>query len=116
MAAGYQLLDVGGGARLERFGDRLTDRPYPAALGARGDPEAWARADLRFDRDRGWTGAAAAREPWPVTIEGVTLELRPTDAGQVGLFPEHAAMLPWLVHEVTRRTGDADPAAWTLAA
>ena len=35
MADAYQLLDVGGGARLERFGDRVTDRPYPAALGAR---------------------------------------------------------------------------------
>ena len=104
MADAYQLLDVGGGARLEQFGDRVTDRPYPAALGARADPGAWAGADLRFDRDRGWTGAAAAREPWPVTIEGVTLELRATDAGQVGLFPEHAAMLPWLGHEVARRT------------
>ena len=59
VADAYQLLDVGGGARLERFGDRVTDRPYPAALGARGDPDAWAGADLRFDRDRGWTGAAA---------------------------------------------------------
>jgi 23S rRNA (cytosine1962-C5)-methyltransferase len=26
----------------------------------------------------------------------VTLELRPTVAGQVGVFPEHAAMVPWL--------------------
>ena len=111
MADGYQLLDIGGGARLERFGDRVTDRPYPAALGSRGDPGAWAGADLRFDRDRGWTGSAAAREPWPLTIEGVTLELRPTDAGQVGLFPEHAAMLPWLADEVARRTSAADPAA-----
>jgi 23S rRNA (cytosine1962-C5)-methyltransferase len=111
VVAGYQLVDVGGGARLERFGDRVTDRPYPAALGARADPGAWAGADLRFDRDRGWTGPATAREPWPVTIEGVTLELRPTEAGQVGLFPEHAAMLPWLAQEIRRRTGDADPAA-----
>ena len=70
MTAGYQLLDVGGGARLERFGDRVTDRPYPAALGARGDPGAWAGADLRFERDRGWTGAAAAREPWPLDDRG----------------------------------------------
>ena len=53
----YELLDVGGGARLERFADRVTDRPHPAALGARGDPAAWIAADLRFDRDRGWTGA-----------------------------------------------------------
>jgi len=111
VGGGYQLLDVGGGARLERFGARVTDRPYPAALGARGVPDAWAGADLRFDRDRGWTGDAAARTPWPVTIDEVTLELRPTDAGQVGLFPEHAAMLPWLRNEVARRTSDANPGA-----
>ena len=115
MTAGYELLDVGGGARLERFADRVTDRPHPAALGARRDPAGWAAADLRFDRDRGWTGEAAARAPWPVTIDGVTLELRPTGAGQVGLFPEHAAMLPWLRAEVARRTPadrpDSDPPA-----
>ena len=53
---GHALLDVGGGARLERFGARVTDRPHPGALGARGDPAAWRAADLRFDRDRGWSG------------------------------------------------------------
>jgi hypothetical protein len=63
VADAYQLLDVGGGARLERFGDRVTDRPYPAALGARADPGAWAGADLRFDRDRGWTGALPLASP-----------------------------------------------------
>jgi 23S rRNA (cytosine1962-C5)-methyltransferase len=92
----YQLVDFGEGARLERFGDRLVDRPYPAALGARRSPDAWRAADLRFDRDRGWSGAAAGAGPWPVELGGTTLELRPTEAGQLGVFPEHAAMLPWL--------------------
>ena len=45
--------------------------------------------------------------PWPVTVDGVTLELRPTDAGQVGLFPEHLGMLTWLRAAV----GGADRAA-----
>ncbi len=116
MAGGYALLDVGGGARLERFADRVIDRPHPAALGARGDPAAWAAADLRYDRDRGWTGEATARAPWPLTIDGVTLELRPTDAGQVGLFPEHAAMLSWLRDEVARRAAGAGAAAADRAA
>jgi 23S rRNA (cytosine1962-C5)-methyltransferase len=107
MAAGYALLDVGGGARLERFGVRITDRPHPAALGARADPAAWATADLRYDRDRGWTGAASARDPWPLTVDGVTLELRPTEAGQVGIFPEHVAMLPWLRDRVAARSAGA---------
>jgi 23S rRNA (cytosine1962-C5)-methyltransferase len=112
VATGYALLDVGGGARLERFAGRVTDRPHPAALGSRADPAAWAAADLRFDRDRGWTGDAAALAPWQLTIDGVTLELRPTDAGQVGVFPEHAAMLPWLRDRVAARLGADDaPAA-----
>jgi len=121
VGSGHTLLDVGGGARLERFEDRVTDRPHPAALGARADPTAWASADLRYDRDRGWTGDAAARVPWPTTIDGLTLELRPTEAGQVGLFPEHAAMLPWLRAQVAATVGvaggrDAPPAVLHLFA
>jgi 23S rRNA (cytosine1962-C5)-methyltransferase len=96
VAAGYELLDVGGGARLERFGERTVERPHPAAVGQRGDVAAWHAADLRWDRDRGWLGDAAARRPWTIELDDLTLELRPTVAGQVGLFPEQAAMLPWL--------------------
>jgi 23S rRNA (cytosine1962-C5)-methyltransferase len=95
----YELIDVGGGARLERFGDRVVDRPSPAALGDRREPARWRDADLRFDRDRGWSGPAAGAGAWAVSIAELALELRATDAGQVGLFPEHAAMLPWLARQ-----------------
>src|SRR5687767_5839865 len=93
---GYELIDAGGGARLERFGEHVTDRPHGGAYGERRAPERWADADLRFDRDAGWSGPAlaAASDGWSATIGGVDLLLRPTDAGQVGAFPEHAAMLP----------------------
>ena len=93
---GYELLDIGGGGRLERFGERTVDRPAPTALGPRRDPDAWSAADLRFDRERGWTGPEADAGPWPIEVGGFTFELRATDAGQVGLFPEHEAMLSWL--------------------
>ncbi len=103
MPTGHRLIDVGGGARLERFATRVIDRPLPTALGTRRDPDAWRTADLRYERERGWSGDAEARRPWPIEIDGVTLELRPTEAGQVGLFPEHAAMLPWLRQQVAPR-------------
>jgi 23S rRNA (cytosine1962-C5)-methyltransferase len=107
----HELLDFGGGARLERFGDRVTDRPHPAALGPRGDVIAWTGADLRFDRERGWTGTAADAGPWTVDFDGLTLELRATEAGQVGLFPEHAAMLPWLRARIRARIAGAGAGA-----
>ena len=28
----YEVLDLGGGRRLERFGSLVVDRPYPAAV------------------------------------------------------------------------------------
>jgi 23S rRNA (cytosine1962-C5)-methyltransferase len=90
-----ELVDAGDGRRLDRFGDHLVDRPAPgAAAPARLPAAAWATADLRFERGRGWEGGS--REPWTVDVDGLTLELRPTDAGQVGLFPEHVALWAWL--------------------
>ena len=112
--ADITLVDFGDAARLERFGDRLVDRPYPGAFEPRRDPEAWREAALRFDRDAGWTGPAVDAGVWSVDLEGLTLELRPTDAGQVGLFPEHAAMLPWLREQVTRRRGTGAPSPAVL--
>jgi 23S rRNA (cytosine1962-C5)-methyltransferase len=100
---GYHLLDAGDGRRLERFGSRVVDRPAPsvADVARRADGDAWRAADLRFDRDRGWTGPAT--EPWLLAVDGVTLDLRPTAAGQVGLFPEHVQAWPWLRERVAMR-------------
>ena len=92
---GFQLLDAGDGRRLDLVGGRTVDRPAPMAVWPRRLPPAeWDKANLRFDRKAGWIGADVA--PWTVAIDGLTLELRPTDAGQIGLFPEHVRFWPWL--------------------
>jgi 23S rRNA (cytosine1962-C5)-methyltransferase len=102
---GFELVDAGDGRRLERFGEHLVDRPAPGAWFERRAPGEWAPADLRFDREGGWSGhgLAAARDGWTIRVHDLSMELRPTDAGQVGLFPEHAAMLPWLLERVAER-------------
>lgn len=103
----HELLDAGDGARLERFGRHVVVRPHPAATQPRGAPDRWREADLSFDRDRGWTGRGleAARDGWHARLARLDFELRPTDAGQVGLFPEHASAIPWLEDRLTGRTG-----------
>jgi 23S rRNA (cytosine1962-C5)-methyltransferase len=101
---GYALIDAGDGRRLERFGSGVVDRPAPsvAETPRRAAPETWRAADLRFDREEGWTGDN--RDPWRIAIDSLTLELRPTAAGQLGLFPEHALAWPWLRDRMTQRS------------
>jgi 23S rRNA (cytosine1962-C5)-methyltransferase len=91
----YELLDVGDGARLERFGSRIVARPHPAAEGPRGDPGAWQGATLTFEPGRGWSGTEPTT-PWTAVVAGLTAELRPTATGQVGLFPEQHVSWDWL--------------------
>jgi 23S rRNA (cytosine1962-C5)-methyltransferase len=97
----YQLLDAGDGRRLERFGERLIDRPSPVAVDRRLDTGTWAGAELRFDRYAGWLARTGHLEPWRITFDGLTLELRPTETGQVGLFPEQHPTWQWLRGRVT---------------
>lgn len=99
------LVDCGEGRRLERLGSRLVDRPAPAVADfAQRDPSAWVAADLRYDRADGWTGRAGL-DPWTVTIDDLTLELRPAERGQVGLFPESVPLWRWASRRAAAQPG-----------
>ena len=116
-SAGYALIDAGDGRRLERFGELVVDRTAPGAVDRRGQPADWGAADLRFDRSRGWSGRRDVGAPWTVEIEGLTLELRATDSGGVGLFPEQLANATWLAGAIRARgAGAGAPAVLNLFA
>jgi 23S rRNA (cytosine1962-C5)-methyltransferase len=107
MDRGYELMDAGDGRRLERLGAVVVDRPAPSATEPPRDPGAWTSAHLAFSRGRGWGGAPPV-DPWTVELGGLTFELRATESGQVGLFPEQAPQWDWLADRVASdRQGDA---------
>ncbi len=96
----YALLDAGAGRRLERFGSLIVDRPAPGVDAAPRAPAArWAAATARYERTGGGSGAwhppGALPATWHATFDDLTLELRPTSAGQVGVFPEHLSVASW---------------------
>ncbi len=110
----YRLLDFGDGRRLERFGEIVLDRPCPAAEGIqRADPAAWAAADARFEgheEEKGqWTQRRELPARWTVAFGPLRFELKRTDFGHVGLFPEQAANWAWIgkVGGAERREGRA---------
>lgn len=104
--SGILLLDCGDGRRLDRFGPHVIDRPAPAVeREPPRDPRAWRAATARFDRGVGWSGRRPPQEPWTVDVEGLSLELRLTDTGQVGIFPEHLPIWRWVVRRAEGRPG-----------
>ncbi|MBF8290401.1 MAG: dependent methyltransferase [Chloroflexi bacterium] len=108
----YALLDCGAGRRLESFGSLVLDRPAPGAVGRPRSPERWAEA-MTYRRGLGWrtaSGAPPEEAATPIRIGGITVEIRPTTGGQVGLFPEHAAHARWLTDAVRRRLAPAGAA------
>ena len=94
------LLDAGDGRRLERFGPRVVDRPHPGSGAPRRAPGRWRSPDLRFDRATGWTGRGDVSESWPVQVAGLMLELRATESGGLGMFPEQLQNVGWLEAEI----------------
>src|SRR5258705_12712885 len=117
----YELLDAGDGRRLERFGDKVLDRPAPSALDGRQDLAAWIAADLRYDAGQWWQSARPvapeAVEPWPINVDGLTMQLRAIASGGGGLYPQHASHIPWLLEQVAARTtADHRPSVLNLFA
>ncbi len=109
----YELLDFGHGRKLERFGQVILDRPAPIARRSpRAGPALWESADARFQRidsQHGhWESLADRKEPidrWTIRHGQVVLELRLTDSGAVGVYPEQAENWDWLARQVGRAEG-----------
>lgn len=100
----YQLVDFGGGRKLERFGAYLLDRPALAAEGvAAAEPRQWHLA-ARYQRTAGenglWQTAAPLPASWNIQHGRVVLELKATPFGHVGVFPEQAANWDWIAERV----------------
>lgn len=91
----YELIDVGEGRKLERFGELIVDRPEPLAKEKKSDLDLWKRAEAMFYEEKGQKGN------WDSTIhpikinyqmENTTLafHLKQTSFKHLGIFPEQA--------------------------
>ncbi|MEX2187522.1 MAG: class I SAM-dependent methyltransferase [Pirellulales bacterium] len=97
----YELIDVGVGRKLERFGPWILDRPCVAA----GEhacrlPGEWNLAHARYERTTGergdWRSAVELPERWTIRHGPIALEIKLTPFGHVGVFPEQADNWDWI--------------------
>ena len=90
----YELLDCGGGEKLERWGDKLLVRPDPQAIW--NTPRrhvGWKRPDGRYLRSSAGGGSwEKGRLPgqWQVRYKNLTFQVKPMNFKHTGLFPEQA--------------------------
>lgn len=106
----YELIDFGQGRRLDRFGKFLLDRPCQMANGLpRQNDTAWENADAIYSGagagEGNWRSSAGMPLAWTIGHNGSTFELKLTDFGHVGLFPEHAVNWDWITHQI-RSSGE----------
>ena len=90
----YELLDCGGGEKLERWDRQLLVRPDPQAIWEtpRRNP-AWKRADGRYLRSQTGGGhweKKALPESWKIAYGELTFQVKPMNFKHTGLFPEQA--------------------------
>lgn len=103
----YQLLDFGEGRKLERFGPYVLDRPAAGtdAVERALDESHWKQA-ARYTRTEGDRGKWSYRFPLPSTWEimhgRMVFEIKPTEFGHVGVFPEQATNWDWIRTQIER--------------
>jgi 23S rRNA (cytosine1962-C5)-methyltransferase len=97
MNQAYALLDSGDKRKLEQVGPYLIIRPCAQALW-RPHHEHWPQPDAVFQRLREGEGQWKFFNPelkknpiFPISLAGLKVEVRLTDFGHIGLFPEHHA-------------------------
>ncbi|MBO4385051.1 MAG: class I SAM-dependent methyltransferase [Clostridia bacterium] len=88
----YEIIDAGGGDKLERWGDTVLLRPDPQAVWPLRD--GLKNVDARYVRSNTgggyWDYKRELPESWTVSYRDLTFIVRPTGFKHTGLFPEQA--------------------------
>ena len=90
----YELLDCGGGEKLERWDKQFLVRPDPQAIWETPHKNpAWKRANARYFRSQTGGGhweKKALPESWKMHYKDLTFQVKPMNFKHTGLFPEQA--------------------------
>src|SRR3989344_5634562 len=93
----YELLDTGGGEKLERFGKYIFVRPYEDAVWKKTLTEKeWNEADGKFWSSKvgakaGWKMSKAGFDKWEMSYKNIKFFAFPTPFRHLGFFPEQAS-------------------------
>lgn len=98
----YELLDCGGGEKLERWGDVTLLRPDPQAIWPMDQNRM--RPDAHYLRSNSgggaWEYARTLPQSWQISLGELRFVVRPTGFKHTGLFPEQAVNWRWMQERI----------------
>jgi 23S rRNA (cytosine1962-C5)-methyltransferase len=98
----YELIDSGGGAKLERFGKYTFIRPEHQAMWRPVLPQKeWDAAVAVFEPGGGeiggkWVSRKTLDPSWNMSYRGLKFNAHLTESRHLGLFPEQASQWDWI--------------------
>lgn len=103
----YELLDSGGGQKLERYGEYVLSRPDTQAIWEKKlDYHEWEKADAVFSHGLSsgkWNIKKPIKEEWFITLKDVTFSLALLPSKHLGVFPEQVSQWSWIEEKIKER-------------
>lgn len=101
----YELLDTGGGEKLERWGGYILRRPDPQIIWPlQQETGMWKDAHAHYHRSSSggghWEEKVRLPERWTITYENLKFIIKPTGFKHTGLFPEQQANWKWMMNKI----------------
>ncbi|MDP4109313.1 MAG: class I SAM-dependent methyltransferase [Bacillota bacterium] len=90
----YELLDCGGGERLERWGSYILSRPDPQAIWKKAGHKAWGSLSAKYNRSSDGGGSweiFKLPQEWRIGYKTLTFQVKPMSFKHTGVFPEQAS-------------------------
>ncbi|PUA39138.1 SAM-dependent methyltransferase [Paenibacillus elgii] len=101
----YELIDTGGGEKLERWGSIVLRRPDPQIIWPLPQETGiWRGADAHYHRSSSgggnWEYRKDIPERWTISYRGLSFHIKPTGFKHTGLFPEQAVNWSWMMDKI----------------
>ena len=101
----YELIDMGNGEKLERWGDIVLRRPDPQVMWPiPNESGLWKNPHGHYHRsNRGggqWEHKKKYPEQWTISYKDLKFHIKPTGFKHTGLFPEQAANWDWAMDKI----------------
>ena len=101
----YEILDMAGGEKLERWKDIILVRPDPQIIWKnKSFPNKWKDINARYIRSNtgggNWEYKRKVPKAWQVNYKNLTFNIKPMGFKHTGLFPEQAVNWDWMIEKI----------------